>query len=202
MISNISDISQSQYLSPGTAYASSVYDRAAQNSIQTKVQSQSDKSNEGLTYSTQVTLSDEALQKAGLVKESKSGDRSPSNSNDTSLTDEELKDLSRLKALDREVRAHEMAHVMAGGSLVRKGASYQYEMGPNGVRYAISGEVSIDASPVEDDPAATIQKMQKVKRAALAPAEPSAQDRSVAASAAQTEATARQELAQQTAENL
>jgi len=40
---------------------------------------------------------------------------------------------------------------------------------------------AIDVAAVEGDPAATIDKMDVVKAAALAPAEPSAQDRRVAA---------------------
>jgi hypothetical protein len=65
--------------------------------------------------------------------------------------------------------------------------------------YAVSGEVKIDTSP-EKDPEATIRKMQKVRKAALAPAQPSATDRSVAAKASQIEAQARAELAQEKAE--
>ncbi|MEL6314291.1 MAG: putative metalloprotease CJM1_0395 family protein [Pseudomonadota bacterium] len=41
----------------------------------------------------------------------------------------------------------------------------------------------IDASPVPDNPEATIAKMMIVKAAALAPAEPSSADRNVAAMA-------------------
>ncbi|MEM6357195.1 MAG: putative metalloprotease CJM1_0395 family protein, partial [Pseudomonadota bacterium] len=54
------------------------------------------------------------------------------------------------------------------------------------------GSVSIDVSPVPGDPEATIAKMQQVKAAALAPAEPSSADRRVAtvAEAAQREAEA------------
>ncbi len=85
---------------------------------------------------------------------------------------------------------------MAGGALVKRGASYQYTTGPDGKRYAVAGEVTIDSFVVSDTPQATITKMQQVRRAALAPAEPSAQDRSVATSASQKEAQARQELRQ------
>ena len=59
--------------------------------------------------------------------------------------------------------------------------SYRYQTGPDGQRHAIAGEVTIDASPVADDPEATIAKMEIVKAAALVPAEPSTQDRKVAA---------------------
>lgn len=200
MISNISDINLRQYQAPDAANVSSESVRMAQFQHQAIREKQSAKSNGKTDLSTRVTLSEEAMRKLGLSKESQAAEKPSDNSDENSLSTEELKELANLKTRDREVRAHEMAHVMAGGSLVRKGASYQYEMGPDGVRYAVSGEVSIDTSAVEDDPAATIQKMQKVKRAALAPAEPSAQDRSVAASASQVETAARQELQQQSVE--
>ncbi len=90
--------------------------------------------------------------------------------------------LTDLKARDREVRAHENAHRAAGGDLVR-GGSYDYQQGPDGKRYAVGGDVQIDTTPVPDDPRATAEKMAKVIRAALAPAEPSSTDLAVAAQA-------------------
>ncbi len=149
------------------------------------------------SQSTKVTISDEALQKLGLEKSQDSSSPSVS-AGRTTLSAEEQNQVADLKARDQEVRTHEMAHMMVGGSLVRKGASYQYQTGPDGQRYAVGGEVSIDSSAVSGDPSATIRKMEQVKRAALAPAKPSSQDRAVASSAAQTEAAARQELMQQT----
>jgi len=107
---------------------------------------------------------------------------------------QEYRQLQELKTRDREVRQHEQAHAAAGGPHVQGGPSYQYERGPDGRLYATGGEVQIDTSPVNGDPEATIRKMQAVQRAALAPGEPSAQDRSVAASAAASEAQARTEL--------
>ncbi len=112
-------------------------------------------------------------------------------------TTSEYRELQDLKERDREVHRHEQAHMAAGGAHVRGGASYSYQLGPDGRLYAVGGEVQIDTSPVAGDPAATIRKMQAVQRAALAPAEPSAQDRAVAAQAAQAEAEARIELREQ-----
>jgi hypothetical protein len=117
------------------------------------------------------------------------------------LSEEEQREVAELKRRDAEVRAHEQAHKAAGGHLTRGGASYEYQTGPDGRRYAVGGEVSIDSSSVQGDPEATIRKMQRVRRAALAPAQPSGQDRSVAAKASQKEAQARRDLAQQRAEN-
>lgn len=109
-------------------------------------------------------------------------------------TSSEYRELQQLKARDREVRQHEQAHVSAGGQYVRGGVTYSYERGPDGRQYAVGGEVDIDTAPVPDDPAATIRKMQVVRRAALAPAEASPQDRAVASEATRKEAEARVDL--------
>lgn len=106
------------------------------------------------------------------------------------LSDEEQRQVQQLKQRDAAVKAHEQAHMAAGGSLVQSGASYQFRTGPDGKSYAVGGEVKIDTSP-ESTPAATIRKMQQVRRAALAPVDPSATDRAVAAKAQQTETQAR-----------
>lgn len=113
------------------------------------------------------------------------------------LSDEEAKQVNELKQRDREVRNHEQAHKAAAGQYARGGPVYQYQQGPDGRRYAVGGHVSIDTAPVKGDPEATIQKMQVVQRAALAPAEPSSQDRAVAAHAARQAAQARVELQKQ-----
>jgi len=112
------------------------------------------------------------------------------------LTDEEQLKVSELKQRDAEVKAHEAAHLGAAGGLARGGASYEYQKGPDDQNYAVGGEVSIDSSPVDGDPNATIAKAQQIRSAALAPARPSAQDLKVAAKASQMETEARSELAQ------
>ena len=112
------------------------------------------------------------------------------------LSEEEKRQVAELQARDREVCAHEAAHKAAAGHLARGGAEFEFKNGPDGRRYAVGGEVSIDASKVPGDPQATLEKAQTVRRAATAPAEPSAQDRAVAAQAARMEAEARQELSE------
>jgi len=109
------------------------------------------------------------------------------------LSDEEQQQVDKLAARDREVRAHERAHAAVGGQFAGQ-PSFGFEKGPDGRQYAVEGEVPIDASPVPGDPKATIAKMQVVKAAALAPAKPSGQDRSVAAQADAQAAKARAEL--------
>ena len=114
----------------------------------------------------------------------------------TTLTPEALKLIDQLKARDAEVRQHEQAHLAAAGGLALSGASYTYQRGPNGVNYAIGGEVQIDTSPGAT-PQETIARAGKIQAAALAPAGPSGADRAVAAQAQQMETQARAELAQQ-----
>lgn len=110
------------------------------------------------------------------------------------LSESEKKRVQELKKIDREVRTHEQAHLAASGGLARGGASFTYTKGPDGKKYATGGEVSIEISPVEGKPEETIRRMQQVRRAATAPADPSSQDRSVAAKATREEAKARAEL--------
>ncbi|MEE4279113.1 MAG: putative metalloprotease CJM1_0395 family protein [Halieaceae bacterium] len=114
-------------------------------------------------------------------------------SNAIALSDEELALVRQLAAIDREVRAHEQAHAAVGGRYAGS-PSYTYTRGPDGRQYAIGGEVPIDLSPIPGNPEATIAKAQVVRRAALAPAQPSSQDRSVAARATAMEQRARVEL--------
>ncbi|RUM40528.1 MAG: catalase, partial [Desulfocapsa sp.] len=130
-------------------------------------------------------------QKNAAVSQEKGSDQKP-------LTEEDLQHLTELKQRDTEVRTHEQAHLSAAGAYAAGGASFSFTTGPNGKRYATSGEVPIDTSK-EDSPAATILKMQTVRRAALAPANPSSADRAIAAQASVKEAQARKDL--QTEEN-
>lgn len=109
-------------------------------------------------------------------------------------------EVRELKQRDAEVRRHEAAHKSAAGPHASGGPTFQFQAGPDGKQYAVGGEVSIDTSEVAGDPAATIRKMQQVRRAALAPANPSAQDRAVAATAARLEQRARTQASQERSE--
>lgn len=106
------------------------------------------------------------------------------------LTQSEEQLIAQLEKRDAAVRQHELAHKTAGGTYAGS-ASYSYQTGPDGKRYAIGGEVSIDASSVPGNPEATIRKLETVRQAALAPSDPSAQDLSVAARASTAIAAAR-----------
>lgn len=111
-----------------------------------------------------------------------------------SLEQQTQQQVQSLKNRDREVRSHEQAHLTAAGTIAISGAHFQYTTGPDGQRYATGGDVSIDTSAVANDPAATLRKAETIRRAAMAPAQPSGQDYSVASQAAAMAAKASVEL--------
>jgi len=108
----------------------------------------------------------------------------------------EQKQIDELAAADRAVHAHEQAHAAVAGQYAGT-TTYQFVKGPDGVSYAVGGEVSIDTSPIPNDPEATLHKAEQIRLAADAPADPSPQDRRVAAEAATMEDQARAQLAAQ-----
>ncbi|MFQ3234747.1 MAG: hypothetical protein ACI9C4_000298 [Paraglaciecola sp.] len=113
---------------------------------------------------------------------------------------QETADIAKLKERDAQVRTHEQAHTRLGGQHV--GApQYEYTNGPDGRRYAVEGEVSIDITQATS-PEDTIGKMQQVRAAALAPVEPSAQDFMVASQASQKTIEARNEISVQRLEDI
>ena len=117
------------------------------------------------------------------------------------LTEQERREVDKLRQRDREVKEHEQAHASVGGGIAGQ-PSFKFTTGPDGKQYAVAGEVQIDTSPVRGNPAATIRKLEQVKRAALAPSTPSAQDRRVASRAEASISTARRELAELNREEL
>ncbi len=123
------------------------------------------------------------------------GEEGKDSKQDGELTEEEEKVVRELKQRDQEVRRHEAAHAAAGGSFAGS-PTFTYESGPDGQRYAVGGEVSIDASPGRT-PEETIRKADQIRAAALAPADPSGQDRAVAAAAAKMKLDAQGEAAKQ-----
>jgi hypothetical protein len=110
------------------------------------------------------------------------------------LSPQAAAEVAKLKSRDADVRAHEQAHLAAAGDLVRGGPNYDYQRGPDGKDYAVGGEVTIDTSPVNGNPRATITKAQRIIAAALAPADPSSQDESVAGQAQAMENQAQAQL--------
>ncbi len=103
-----------------------------------------------------------------------------------------LQELQRLRITEQRVKAHEMAHKIAAGDL--GGApKYKYKKGPDGKMYIVGGEVPLRVRKGRT-PEETIEIARKLRRAALAPADPSPQDRAVAARATAMEMQARLEI--------
>lgn len=117
----------------------------------------------------------------------------------TELTEHQKEEVQELKARDAEVRRNEQAHAARGGSYATS-PQYKYKTGPDGRRYIVDGSVWIDVAKVEGDVKATLRKMETVIGAATSPANPSAQDRSVASAARALAQEARAELSSQAVE--
>jgi len=95
------------------------------------------------------------------------------------LTAREIALFERLQRRHRDVIRHEMAHFQTGqpyASFPR----YFYVRGPLNQQFAISGIVKFNATPVPGNKKETLIKLEKLRRAALAPRTPSNQDRRVA----------------------
>lgn len=116
------------------------------------------------------------------------------------LSPEQQQEIAQLKARDAEVKAHEQAHIAAAGGLTTSSPSYSYQTGPDGQKYAIGGEVSVSA-PQTNNPEENIRNAEALKRAAMAPADPSSQDRAVAANADKIIAANREKLAEEQQKN-
>ncbi|MCK9225691.1 MAG: hypothetical protein M0R46_13380 [Candidatus Muirbacterium halophilum] len=112
------------------------------------------------------------------------------------LSEEEQKQVEKLKQIDREVKAHEQAHLSAAGGIAVSGAEFSYQTGPDGQKYAVGGEVNIDTSKGKS-PQETIRKAEQIRSAAMAPAKPSSTDFKVAAQANQMLQQAKLELAKE-----
>ena len=137
--------------------------------------------------------------RAGLVRGAEAivaqeSQASSSDQDANGLTEEERRVVAELKKRDAEVRAHEAAHKAAAGAY-GGAVSFTFQQGPDGRRYAVGGEVPIDVSTVPGDPQATVRKMQQIRRAATAPAEPSGADRAVAAAATKAMLEAQSDIA-------
>lgn len=117
----------------------------------------------------------------------------------TQLSNEEKAQLAELKAADSRVKAHEAAH--QSGPAASGGASYTYKKGPDGVMYAVGGEVPVRIE-TGSTPQESIANLQGVIATALAPADPSPQDISIASKARVMMMKAQQELAQEIQEKV
>ena len=177
---------------PGQTPAPVTYDRPQ---VQTELQS----AFESVFGEQKDNGSDESAgkQNAHDQQESSQRESSQQQASQSEQQTEEQQEIRNLEARDQEVRTHEQAHAAAGGQYAGS-PQYEYTTGPDNKRYVTDGEVSIDISEL-NSPEETLRKMQQVRAAALAPAEPSAQDLKVAAEATQKSLEARSEIAEDNA---
>ena len=103
-------------------------------------------------------------------------------SKDEKLEQPEIKrEIEQLKQTEAEVINHEQAHKSVGAGITGP-ITYTHTTGPDDKRYITGSEVSIDTK-IGSTSDETIAILEKVKQAALAPAQPSPQDLRVAATA-------------------
>ena len=175
-------------------YISNTQSSAADTYSVTSVKNNSAKNSTETTLPTSETVTAASEQSRRNGQTSSQGDDASSEEEKKKAQQEE-KVVQDLKKRDAEVRTHEQAHKTAGGQYAGSPA-FEMTKGPDGQSYATGGHVNIDVSAMPGDPQATLNKMMQSKSAALAPAEPSAQDLKVAAKADMVAAAARSELSQ------
>ncbi len=139
------------------------------------------------------SISPEAIALYEAEQKSEYKENKNSESSNKELTPQEEQEVAELKITDAEVKAHEQAHKAAAGGLRTSAPNYEYETGPDGKKYAVAGDVNISYQHSQD-PEVNLRNAQQLKASALAPADPSAQDRKVAAQADREIAEARQEI--------
>jgi SprA-related family len=112
------------------------------------------------------------------------------------LSDADLLEISKLKARDTRLRQHEQAHHAASAGVDVSSASFTYQKGPNGVNYAVSGDVRIGTSAA-GTPEDRLAQAAMIIDVALAPVDPTPTDRAVAAQARSVAQQASAEIMQQ-----
>ena len=152
----------------------------------------------GPAFSVEISPEGKALSQNGALAQAEdTGKKQVSLAESKQKTQKEWRiqrEVVRLQQTDSNIRAHEQAHMSAGGAFAGV-ASFIYSKGPDGRMYVSGGEVPIQA-PEGKTPEETIGNMEIVRRAALAPPDPSGQDLAVAAAAMQIESRARAAIRQ------
>ncbi len=140
-----------------------------------------------------------AVEKNESSTKSKYEENQEKKENPTKLTSDEKAEVFKLKAIDSKIKAHEMAH--KSGPAASGGASFSYTKGPDGLMYAIAGEVPVEIK-TGDTPQETMSNMHDVIATALAPSDPSPQDLSIASKARVIMMKAQQEFTKEIHEQI
>ncbi len=184
----------------GSTKVSAVKDEQESSAAQT---SSTDLSSRG-EIKDEAIVSDEAktlLEKDKTSTSENNGSKETSFQIKKELTPEQEQVVAKFKLRDAEVKTHEQAHIGAASGINASAPTFDYQTGPDGKQYAVGGEVSISFSQSEN-PAENLAKAEAMRAAALAPAEPSNQDLSVANKAEKMIQEAKQKLAEQKAETV
>ncbi len=113
----------------------------------------------------------------------KSGNDTKTNFNGPQPSPEEHKEIEKIRKNSRNVKRRELVYRAVVGNHVRGAVSFQYEIGPDGMKYAVAGHTAIDTRPIINNPEASIRKAQAIKRTKI--------DRSVAVEVEKMEREAR-----------
>jgi hypothetical protein len=108
-------------------------------------------------------------------------------------TSDELRRVRELERIDRVVRAQENVLRAVAPDVVRGEPTFEFEVGPDGRRYAIEGESHIEL-PKGGEPEAEAEEAARALRAALAATGGASADTSIALRAAGIEARARAQI--------
>lgn len=83
--------------------------------------------------------------------------------------------IEKLKNRDREVRAHESSHSTDPNLIKIGSARFDYTIGPDGKAYATGGRVTLSTGNAKT-PEEALSKAEALKKASMAPGEPSSMD--------------------------
>ncbi len=86
------------------------------------------------------------------------------NINGQQPSQEEQKEIEKIRKNSRNVKLRELVYRAVVGNYVRNTVSFEYETGPDGIKYAVAGHTTIDTRPIINNPEATIRKAQAIKK--------------------------------------
>lgn len=83
--------------------------------------------------------------------------------------------IEQLKSRDKEVRSHEASHSISPELVKIGSAQFDYTIGPDGKAYATGGRVTLSTGSAMT-PEEALSKAEALKKASMAPGEPSTKD--------------------------
>ena len=87
-------------------------------------------------------------------------------------------EVSELKEHESSIVSHVQAHISSGGTIVSL-PSYVYTTSKSGIRFISSGDVTFKMFKITEHQSTQLDRAKTIEKAALAPINPTPQDRSV-----------------------